>query len=237
MTVAGLAFAMGALGFRPIHVLGAPDQLTRARQILERQILKYAKAKDNPWLLIHGIRAMGPGFSLDESSALDYLCSHYLQEKSVNGAAYLYMPLDDEGHPNCFLSEAVLDAGVALNYAFDRSGRSYTIADVVAGAKAMFAFDPATFVPNDLAWSLIVFAHATDPHDDGWVNAYGKGVHFADVVEFAMITLEGATGRQMSSRLQPKTIHLPCSLVLYWPKRIPSELSVKMKRALKSYAC
>jgi hypothetical protein len=148
---------------------------------------------------MHGIRAMGRGFSLNDASALEYLCSHYLQEKSVNGTTYLFMPIEDEGHPNCFLSEAVLDAGVPLNFAFQREGRWYTIADVVAGAKAMFIFDPATFVANDVAWSLAVFAQTTSPQEDSWINADSKPVHFSDVVEFALVSLERATERLMDA--------------------------------------
>ena len=200
-----LRMSIGALGLlalgwcdverTAVQAAAFPPQLTHARKILERLILQYARAKDNPWLLIHGIRALGKGFSLNEGSALDYLCSHCLEEKSVNGSTYLSMPNDYEGHPNCFLSEAVLDAGVPLNFAFQRDGRWHTIADVVAGAKAMF--DPATTVPNDLGWSLVVFAHTTKPEEDSWINLNTKTIHFSDVVEFALISLERATERLM----------------------------------------
>jgi hypothetical protein len=180
-----------------------PGQLTRARRILKTIILEHAKAKDNPWLLIHGIRAMGPGFSIDDGSALGYLCSHYLRESSVNGKAYLYMPIDDEGHPNAFLSEAVLDAGVPLSYPFRWNGRRYTMRDVLAGARATFDFDPATFDRDALAWSLVAFAHTTSPRQDRWVNANGKPIVFAEVVEFGMTTLEEATGKLRAAMDQP----------------------------------
>jgi hypothetical protein len=173
----------------------ASDPLASARETLKTIILEHAKERDNPWLLIHGIRALGKGFSVGGASALEYLCNHYLQEKSLNGKAYLYMPIDDEGHTNAFLSEAVLDAGVAPDYAFRWGGRGYTIADVVAGAKAMFAFDPASFDRDALAWSLIVFAYTTPPVQDRWLNAYGKPIRFSEVVEFGMATLEEATKR------------------------------------------
>jgi len=196
ITAAGLGLtAWKALGLGQIEGLAAavPDRLTRAREILKTMILEHARAKDNPWLMIHGIRAMGKGFSVGGGSAVDYLCSYYLREKSVNGKAYLYMPIDDEGHTNAFLSEAALDAGVTPDHPFRWKGRRYTIGDVVAGAKAMFAFDPASLDRNDLAWSLIAFAHTTAPEHDRWVNAYGKPIRFSEVVEFGMATLEEAT--------------------------------------------
>ncbi len=194
MTMTGLGFmALGPL--QPTRTIAYAEQLPETCKILQEIILQYAREKDDPWFLIHGIRAMGRGFSLDDGSALERLCTHYLQEKSINGETYLYMPIDDEGHPNCFLSEAVLDAGVPLKFAFQRSRRWYTIADVVTGAKAMFVFDAATFPPDDLAWSLAVFAHTTSPQEDSWINAYGKQIRFSDVVEFAMVTLERATER------------------------------------------
>jgi hypothetical protein len=71
-----LRMSMGALGLlalgwcdverTAVQAAAFPPQLTHARKILERLILQYARAKDNPWLLIHGIRALGRGFSLNE---------------------------------------------------------------------------------------------------------------------------------------------------------------------------
>jgi hypothetical protein len=146
---------------------------------------------------------MGPAFSIGDGSALDYLCSHYLQETSVNGSTYLSMPVDDEGHLNAFLSEAVLDAGVPLSYPFRRNGRRHIMRDVLAGAKATFDFDPGTFDRDALAWSLLAFAHTTPPRHDRWVNAYGKPIVFSEVVEFGMATLEGATGNLRAAMHRP----------------------------------
>jgi hypothetical protein len=198
MTVAGFGFtAWRTLGLHQVEALAATatDPLTRARVVLKTMILQHAKAKDDPWLLIHGIRAMGKGFSIGDGSALEHLCSQYLRVKLVNGKPYLYMPIDDEGHANAFLSEAVLDAGVTPNYPFRWNGRRYTVGDLVAAAKALFTFDPASFDRDALAWSLVVFAYTTPPKQDRWVNAYGKPIHFSEVVEFGMVTLEEATGQ------------------------------------------
>lgn len=209
----GLLAGMGVVALRglvPVEVQAqatrVPDRLTRAQKTLETIILNHARAKDNPWLVIHGIRAMGKGLSIDGAPAVEYLCRHALREKSVNGKSYLHMPIDDEGHTNAFLSEGALDAGVQASYAFERNGRRQTIRDLVAGARALFSFDPASFNSNDLAWSLIAFAHTTDPRKGTWVNAYGQTVRFSDVVEFGMTTLEASTRGLRVTMDQGKTL-------------------------------
>jgi hypothetical protein len=177
------------------------DPLTHAREILRRTILEHAKAKHNPLLLLHGVRAMGPDFSVGNGSAVQYLCSHYLQEKSVNGKAYLYMPVEHEGHTNAFLSEAVLDVGIRPSYRFRWHARRYTVADLVSSAKARFVFDPGSIDRNDLAWSLLVFAHTTSPRRDTWTNAYGTPIRFSEVVELAVGTLEKESAKLQASML------------------------------------
>ena len=108
---------------------------------LHQLIMQYAPARDNPWLLIHGIRATGKDFSVGEEKAIDCLCSYWLTQKWANGMPYLYMPTDYEHHPHCFLSEAVLNSYVPLDYAFRNNGQTYSVADLVKGAKALFEFE------------------------------------------------------------------------------------------------
>lgn len=193
-----------ALPLPRVETLEAAESapVSRAQQVLKGIILEHAAAKDSPWLLLHGVRALGKGFAIQGESAVEYLCSHYLREKSVNGKTYLYMPIDDEGHTNTFLSEAALDAGIMTTYPFRLNGRRYTIGDLAASAKALFAFDPASFDRNELAWSLIVFARTTSPLNDTWANAFGKPVRFSEVVEFGMATLEEATERLRATMRQ-----------------------------------
>lgn len=199
---AGLA-ASGALSLEGVGSLlsaaeaAAPSDVKR---ILDGIILEFAATKENPWALLHGVRAKGERFSVQGISGFEYLCSQYLQEKSVNGKAYLAMPIEVEGHTNAFLSEAALDAGITSSHPFRWHDRQRTVGDLVAGAKALFAFNPASFDRNDLAWSLIVFAHTAPPKQDTWVNAYGKTVRFADVVEFGMVTLEDASKHLMAAK-------------------------------------
>ncbi len=162
-------------------------------ETLKSLILAHAQTPDNPWLLFHGVRALGRSFTVQGVPAFDYLCSHYLKERSVSGQVYLSMPVEVEGHTNAFLSEAVLDAGIPTSRSFQVNGRRYTVNDLVKGARALFRFDPASFDRDDLAWSLVVFAHTTDPKQDTWTNASGQRIRFSEVVEFGMATLEETT--------------------------------------------
>jgi len=95
-----------------------------------------------------------------------------------------------------------LDAGVATDYPIRWNGRRYTVGDLVAGAKARFSFEPASFDRNDLAWSLITFAYMTPPEKDTWVNAHGKPIRFSEVVEFGMAALEEATQQLLADMRQ-----------------------------------
>ncbi len=191
---AGMLYQAGEFA---AHADEALERISRTREPLKNFILKYAAAKDVPWLAMHGVRAMGRDFTIDGEAAVPFLCRRYLQEKSVNGHSYLYMPVADEGHANVFLAEALLDSGFGLDYAFSANDRQYNVADLVASARALFVFEPTsmTFNPDDLAWSLLAFAYTTPPGSDEWTTADGKRIRFADVVEYAMATCEQANAR------------------------------------------
>jgi hypothetical protein len=195
--------AFGARGNRAQVMM--PDV---ASNDLGRIVTQNAKARDDPWLLIHGIRAMGKDFPVGQQKAIDYLCSHYLRQRSVNGETYIYMPIDYEHHPHCFLSEAILDAGVPLDYIFQSNGNTYSVADLVSAARALFEFDPLTsdsdtLVADKLAWSLTTFAYTTDPADDTWINAYRNQIRFSSVIDSAIAVLERGTQHLQSAMHNP----------------------------------
>lgn len=179
------------------------ENIAKARVSLKKLVLKHAAVKDDPWLLMHGIRALGKNFSVDGEPAIDLVLNRYLQTKTVNGRDYLYMPVSAEGHANAFLAEAILDSAVASEYDFRNGNRRYTVGDLVAASKALFTFEPSalTFNPDELAWSLLAFAYTTPPDKDEWTNAFGKSIRFADVVEYSMTTLEQAN-RQFEKYMQ-----------------------------------
>ena len=100
MALAGLGLiSLGLLesGRNVVRAAEIPKALTQTCRTLEEIILKNARAKDNPWLLIHGIRAMGSSFSLEDGLAIEYLCSHYLQEKEINSD-----PIREKAVFSCF---------------------------------------------------------------------------------------------------------------------------------------
>src|SRR5215210_8019332 len=88
VTGAGLGLAVaGLVELQQVEALLAgpapADPLARARETLKRMILEHAAERDNPWLLIHGIRALGKEFPVEgagEGPAITYLCKHYLRE-------------------------------------------------------------------------------------------------------------------------------------------------------------
>lgn len=192
---AGAAVSAEALAAKAPEVgrAGASNP-ARAAEALRDLIQRHAKATDDPWAVMHAIRAMGKGFPVTGGSAVEYLCSHELQEKTVGGGRYLFMPQKVEGHPNTFL-KTLLEAGVGLDQQVTAAGRRRTVGDVLYGAKRLFAFDRAK-VPNsgdDLAWSIIAFAKTTPPGQDVWRNAEGQEIRFREVVEYAFSTAEEAS--------------------------------------------
>jgi hypothetical protein len=187
--IAGLGLASAALG--------APTELAASQDVmshdLKQIILSNVKGFEDPWLLIHGVRAMGTDFSIQGQNVVDYLCSKCLEIYSVGGKKYIYMPLELERHLHCFLSEAVLDAGVAKDRSFQKNNVSFTVSDLVEGAKALYK--PELANPDTLAWSIIVFAYAFDPTNDNWQNAFGTEVKVSSQVDTALLALEAGTRR------------------------------------------
>jgi hypothetical protein len=144
---------------------------------------------------MHGIRALGKGFRVEGGPALDYLCSHELQEKEVGKGRYLFMPLKAEGHADTFL-KTLLETGVGLDHQITAVGRRRKVGDLLHDAKQLFTFDPSKIdgKADDLAWSLIAFSITTPPNQDRWRNAQGQEIRLRDVISYAFATAEWATG-------------------------------------------
>lgn len=170
--------------------------LAAAEQALRTLVQRNASVKDDPWALMHGVRALGRGFTLDEGPAVDYLCAHFLKEKEVAGARYLFMTPEAEGHANTLL-KTFLEAGVGLDHPITAVGRRRAVGDLVASAKKLFSFDPTLDPLNnsrdELAWSIIAFSITTKPGQDVWKNAEGREIRFRDVVAAAFSTVELAS--------------------------------------------
>jgi len=169
-----------------------PSPLHGTREILAPLINTYARLEDDPWVLMHGVRAMGRDFSIKGENAVDYLCSRYLKRKTVAGKSYLYMPPDLEGHTNVLL-KTVLEAGVSPSHPIQVDGKRYTVGDLANSSKGLFIFDPKTIDRDEIAWTLIAFSLHIPSSRDTWINAYGQRIRFADVVRFGFDTLDDAT--------------------------------------------
>lgn len=171
-----------------------PKTLGRTNALLKEIITTYAPVEDDPWTLMHGVRALGPSFSIKGERAVDFLCARFLTPKAVNGKTYPQMSLDNQGHTNTFL-KTLLEAGIGLDHRFALEGRQYTVGDIAEGAKAFFTFDPKTIDRDDLAWTLIALSRVIPPDKDTWTNAAGQQIRFSDVVRFAFDTLDETTAK------------------------------------------
>jgi hypothetical protein len=155
-------------------------------------VLAEAARPEDPWLVSHGIRALGADFRLAPGrSAVDFLLGEVLDEQVVNGRSYLAFPPKIEVHPNMFL-KTLLEAGVPLTYRFTRKGKAWTLRDVADHARALFRFSEQTN-PNTIAWSLIALTRTTPPARGTWRNAWGEEVRLAAVAQAGLAALEAAS--------------------------------------------
>jgi hypothetical protein len=156
-------------------------------------VRRYATPLDDPWIVAHGVRAMGRGFTLATGRrAVDWLLETVLAEVPANGKTVLGFPIDVEGHPNMFL-KTMLEAGVPLDYAFTHKGRRRTLGDVVEGARALLRPTLVASRANSLPWSLIALTRTTPTGRRLWTNAWGEPVDLDALVESALRLLEEAS--------------------------------------------
>ncbi len=157
-------------------------------------IREYATRPDDPWAMAHGVRAMGRDFTVNGGKrAVDLLLERYLVMIPANGKSALGFPIQVEAHPNMFLSEAMIEPGVPLNYRFTNQGKRQTLQDVVDGARALFRARVATSDPNLLPWSIIALTRTTSLMRARWTNAWGEPVDLDAIVEAALGMLERAS--------------------------------------------
>jgi len=183
----GALLATGALGGRGRE---ASAKVTDEGVAIVRQ---YAVTPDDPWMVAHGLRAMGRSFTLrDGRRAVDYLLETQLTSVAANGKRVLGFPEEIEVHPNMFL-KTMLEAGVPLDHAFMHQGRRQTVQDVVDGARALLRPAPIASSPNALPWSLIALTRTTPAVRGQWTNAWGEPVDLDALVENALRLLEQAS--------------------------------------------
>jgi hypothetical protein len=186
MVGGGAALVAGQLGRGSAHGKQAFDNGAAI-------VRQYATTPDDPWVVAHGLRAMGHDFRIkDGRRAVDYLLGDVLATIPANGKGVLGFPAEAEVHPNMFL-KTMLEAGVPLDYAFTHEGRRRTIRDVVEGARALMRPKLVSSVPNALPWSLIAFTLTTPTPRQQWTNAWGEPVDLDALVGSALQLLEQAS--------------------------------------------
>jgi hypothetical protein len=181
--------------------VAVPSTLKGTDAILKDIAVRYARVEDDPWAMMHGVRAIGRDYAVDGKGVVDLLCSRYLKQKTVAGRSYLYMPLQHEAHTNAFL-KTILEAGVKPSHPFQLEGRRYTVGDLVTGAKALFTFDPKKVDRDDLAWSLIAFSLQVPPAHETWSNGLGQQIALSDVIRVGFDALDEATRQLRKAKEQ-----------------------------------
>jgi len=185
LTAGAAAVAAGALGIPSARAAGDDGAAI---------VRRWATAPDDPWTVCHGMRAMGRDFTLNDGrNAATWLLETQLMSVHANGQWLLTFPQSVEAHPNMFLSEALLEPGVPLDFGFTHKGKRRTVAEVVEGARALFQPAEVLKQPNMLPWSLLAFARTTSPLRGRWKNAWGEEIDFDAVVERSLRLLEQAS--------------------------------------------
>lgn len=156
-------------------------------------VQRHATPLDDPWMVAHGVRAMGRGFTLGTGRrAVDYLLETVLTELPAGGKTVLGFPTEVEGHPNMFL-KTMLEAGVPLDHAFTHKGRRRTLGEVVDGARALLRPSLIATNANAVPWSLIALTRTTPVNRRSWTNGWGEPVDLDALVDNALRMLEQAS--------------------------------------------
>lgn len=190
-----------ALG-HPIRALARQlDRADHLRASLHAMVAREASDPQNPWDVMHGIRALGPSFALrDGRPAVGTLLRQVVRVAEIKGRRLLFVDEKDEGHSNVFL-KTLLEAGVPWETSFPVQGVRYTLKDLFESARLRFRFDPQDreTIRTNLAWSLIAFAHRPERR---WTNLHGERIDLLEVVEVALEAYEAAM-REFRGTLGP----------------------------------
>jgi hypothetical protein len=151
-------------------------------------IRQHATTAGDPWVVSHGLRAMGRDFTVQGGRrAVDFLLAEHVTAVTVNGRTMLGFPRTVEVHPNMFL-KTLLEAGVPLSYRFVHQGQHRTLADLVEGARLLLR--PRHEQPSEMAWTITALTRTTSPLRARWTNAWGEPVDLDALVGSALDVLE-----------------------------------------------
>ncbi len=150
-------------------------------EALRALVTQRALASDDPWVLMHVVLALGPDARNDKGPLLDAVVSRHCTMVAKGARSYPSFPINVEAHPNHFL-EIMEAVGVPPTRKFTTAGGEVTTADLLTGAKALFA---PTIAGPELSWTLSVFTAAMPPSADRFTNADGQTFTVAALVEAA----------------------------------------------------
>ena len=171
--------AVGVMGRGARAAAAAGDGATIAA--LRSLVTQRALVSDDPWVLMHVVLALGPDARGAAGPVLDLVTDRYLTKVERAGRSYAGFPLNVEAHPNHFL-EIMEAIAVPPTRRFETKAGAITTADLLTGAKALFA---PTMAGSELSWTLSVFTAAMPPDADRFSNADGQAFTVAALVETA----------------------------------------------------
>lgn len=184
----------------PLPAKTYPADAKNAIIAMDEMVNHYAKVFDTPSALIHAVRAFGKNFKrADGSSAVDYLCNRYAEEKLVNAKPFIrFTRFNVEVHDNSFL-KTFLEAGVSPDQSVTVGGKKFTLRDVGEHAKALFRLDPNNltryekdYTHEHLPWTLIAFSTLMPGGKATWENAYGEKIDLMEVIDKSLAEYEAS---------------------------------------------
>jgi len=176
---AGAAVGVMGRGAQARAAAAAGDAATT--EALRSLVMQRALVTDDPWVLMHVVLALGPDARGAAGPVLDLVTDQYLTKVERAGRSYPGFPLNVEAHPNHFL-EIMEAIAVPPTRRFETKAGAITTADLLTGAKALFA---PTMAGPELSWTLSVFTAAMPPDADRFSNADGQAFTVAALVETA----------------------------------------------------
>ncbi len=192
----------GAGPVRPARATQAGERAP-AMETLRGLINRYARDRRDGWAVVHGVRAMGAEWRIDDDTrAVDHVLSTFVRTRAVGPRQLLDIPIHIEMHQNSFL-ETFLDTGVGWQQPVRVGDRTYSFRDLFDHARMLFTFsnanqsEPSSGMhgrgPDWFAWSLIAFPFGIPPQKDGWRNAFGEEIRVAEVAATGFRMMEEAS--------------------------------------------
>ena len=165
-----------------------PGGLTTVEQELRQLIAARALAREDAWVLMHVVVALGAEVRYGSEPVIDFVARRWIEPVAKGGNTFPAFPAKVEAHPNHFLA-VLYEVGVAPTRTFSTTMGKITRADLTRGAKALFS--PA-IDPSELSWTVSVLTADVRPGADRFDAADGRSFTVNAIVEgLAQVTEAG----------------------------------------------